>query len=129
MTTTFDRVAALVRETLSLGDDQEIRPEQLLFYDLGFTSLDLLDLLYRIEEQTGIVVAEGTIYRLARGDLDDAAFADRSVLTPLGRERLMALLDDTPRAVFPERIETASLPRFCTVGALARLLDHLKAAG
>lgn len=129
MTTTFDRVAALVRDTLSLGDDQEIRPEQLLFYDLGFTSLDLLDLLYRIEEELGIVVAEGTIYRLARGDLDDAAFADKSVLTPVGRERLMALLDDTPRPVFPERIEAASLPRYCTVGALARLLDHLEAAG
>jgi len=129
MTTTFDRVAALVRDTLSLGDDQPIRPEQLLFYDLGFTSLDLLDLLYRIEDQLGIVVAEGTIYRLARGELDDAAFADKTVLTPVGRERLMALLDDTPRAVFPERIEAASLPRYCTVGALARLIDQLQAAG
>ena len=129
MTTTFDRVAALVRDTLSLGDDQEIRPEQLLFYDLGFTSLDMLDLQYRIEEQLGIVVAEGTIYRLARGELDDAGFADKTVLTPVGRERLMALLDDTPRAVFPERIEAASLPRYCTVGALARLLDQLEAAG
>jgi acyl carrier protein len=129
MTTTFDRLAVLVRDTLSLGDDQDIRPEHLLFYDLGFTSLDLLDLLYRIEDQLGIAVADGTIYRLARGDLDDAAFATKSVLTPLGRERLMALLDDTPRAVFPERIETASLPRYCTVGALARLLDRLKAGG
>jgi acyl carrier protein len=129
MTTTFDRVAQLTRDTLSLGDDQEIRPGQLLFYDLGFTSLDLLDLLYRIEEELGIVVAEGTIYRLARGDLDDDAFAVKSVLTPVGRERLMALLDDTPPAVFPERIDAASLPRYCTVGALARLLDHLKAGG
>lgn len=129
MTTTFDRLAALVRATLSLDDDQEIRSEQLLFYDLGFTSLDLLDLLYRIEEELGIVVAEGTIYQMARGELADAEFAHKSVLTPLGRERLMALLGDTPRAVFPERIETAALPRFCTVGALARLLDQLKAAG
>jgi acyl carrier protein len=129
MTTTFDQLAALVRDTLSLGDDHEVRPDQLLFYDLGFTSLDLLDLLYRIEEVLGIAVAEGTIYRLARGDLDDAAFAEKNLLTPLGRERLMALLHDTPRAVFPERIEAAALPRFCTVGALARLLDHLKASG
>jgi acyl carrier protein len=129
MTTTFDRLAALVRDTLSLGDDQEVRSEQLLFYDLGFTSLDLLDLLYRIEDKFGIVVAEGTIYQLARGDLDDAAFAEKNVLTPAGRERLMALLHDTPHAVFPERIETAALPRFCTVGALARLLDHLEAKG
>lgn len=126
MTATFDRVAGLVRETLSLGGDVEVRPEQLLFYDLEFTSLDLLDLLFRIEEQMGISVVEGTIYRLAKGDLDDAAFAHKSVLTPLGRERLMALLSDTPREIFPERIEVASLPRYVTVGALARLLDHLK---
>ena len=128
MTATFDRLAVLVRETLSLGTDVDIRPEQLLFYDLEFTSLDLLDLLFRIEEQLGISVVEGTIYRLAKGDLDDAAFAHKSVLTPLGRERLMALLSDTPREIFPERIEVASLPRYVTVGALARLLDHLEAA-
>ena len=40
----------------------------------------------------------------------------------------MALLADTPRELFPERIETASLPRYVTVGALARLLDHLAGA-
>jgi acyl carrier protein len=128
MTTTFDAIAALVRETLSLGE-VEIRPEQLLFYDLAFTSLDLLDLLYRIEERIGVEIPEGTIYRLARGDLADDAFAQKSVLTPLGRERLMALLDDSPREIFPARIEVASLPRFCTVGAIARLVDHLRGGG
>ena len=126
--TTFEKLAGLVRETLSLGPDVDVRPEHLLFYDLGFTSLDLLDLLFRIEEKLGVAVVDGTIYRLARGDVDDAAFANKSVLTPLGRERLMALLSDTPPQVFPERIEVASLPRYVTVGALARLLDHLAAS-
>ncbi len=125
--TTFDSVAALVRETLSLGE-VEIRPEQLLFYDLAFTSLDLLDLLFRIEENLGITVAEGTIYRLARGDLPDEQFAEKGYLTPLGRERLMALLAETPPAVFPERIHVQTLPRYCSVGALVRLLDHLRPA-
>lgn len=123
--TTFDSIVSLVRETLSLGD-VEIRPEQLLFYDLEFTSLDLLDLLFRIEETLGIHVAEGTIYRLARGDTPDEQFADKGYLTPLGRDRLMALLDDTPRQVFPERIHTQSLPRYVTVGAIVRLVDHLR---
>jgi acyl carrier protein len=122
---TFDSVAALVRETLSLGQ-VEVRPEQLLFYDLAFTSLDLLDLLFRIEETMGIAIAEGTIYRLARGDLPDEQFADRGYLTALGRERLMALLVDTPPAVFPERIHVQSLPRYCSVGDIVRLLDHLR---
>jgi len=123
--TTFDQLAALIRETLSLGD-VEIKPEQLLFYDLEFTSLDLLDLLFRIDETMKINVAEGTIYRLARGDVPDEQFADKGYLTPLGRERLMALLSDSPANIFPERIHTQSLPRYVTVGALVRLLDNLR---
>ena len=123
--TTFESLAALVRETLSLGD-VEIRADQLLFYDLEFTSLDLLDLLFRIEETLGITVAEGTIYQLARGDLPDAQFADKGYLTGEGRAQLAALLSDTPANVFPERIHVQSLPRYCTVGALVRLLDHLR---
>ena len=122
---TFDSVAALVRETLSLGE-VAIRPEQLLFYDLEFTSLDLLDLLFRIEETLGTQIAEGTIYRLARGDTPDEQFADKGYLTPLGRERLMALLADSPATIFPERIHTQSLPCYVTVGAIVRLVDHLR---
>lgn len=123
--TTFDQLAALIRETLSLGE-VEIRPEQLLFYDLEFTSLDLLDLLFRIDETMKINVAEGTIYALARGDVPDDAFAHKGYLTPLGRDRLMALLSDSPPTIFPDRIHTQSLPRYVTVGALVRLLDHLR---
>jgi acyl carrier protein len=123
--TTFDALAALVRETLSLGE-VEIRGDQLLFYDLEFTSLDLLDLLFRIEETLGVAVPEGTIYRLARGELPDDQFADKGYLTAAGRAQLMAMLGDTPPAVFPERIHVQSLPRYCTVGALVRLIDHLR---
>jgi acyl carrier protein len=124
---TFDQLAALIRETLSLGD-VDIKPESLLFYDLEFTSLDLLDLLFRIDETMKINVAEGTIYRLARGDVPEDEFATKGYLTPLGRERLMALLSDSPPTIFPERIHTQSLPRYVTVGALVRLLDHLRGA-
>lgn len=121
----FEPVAALVRETLSLGE-VEIRPEQLLFYDLEFTSLDLLDLLFRIEESLGVPIPEGTIYKLARGDTPDDQFSDKGYLTPLGRERLLALLADSPPSIFPERIHVQALPRYITVGALVRLVDQLK---
>jgi acyl carrier protein len=124
--TTLDDLTKLIRETLASGEI-EIRADQLLFYDLDFTSLDLLDLLFRIEEELGVHIAEGTIYRLAKGELADELFADKNYLTVLGREQLMALLADTPAPIFPERIHTQSLPRFCTVGALVRLIDSLRA--
>jgi acyl carrier protein len=126
---TIDAVARLVRDTLGLPAETEVRGDQLLFYDLAFTSLDLLDLLYRVEEEFAIAIPEGTLYGLARGELDDAAFADKGHLTPLGRERLMALLADTPAPVFPEKIHVQTLPRYCTVAAIARLVDHKRAGG
>jgi acyl carrier protein len=117
-------VVTLVRQTLAVPESEPISPQQLFFYDLGFTSMDLLDLLFRIEQHFEIQIPEGTIYQLARGDLDEAEFAVDAVLTEAGRLRLMALLYDTPKELFPPRIHATTLPRFCTVGAIVRLVDH-----
>jgi acyl carrier protein len=120
----FEEVASLVRETLALADDEPVSPEQLFFYDLDFTSMDLLDLLFRIEQRFGILIPEGTLYQMARGELSESDFAHDAVLTPEGRKRLMALLYDSPPEIFPERIHATTLPRYCTVGAIARLVDY-----
>jgi acyl carrier protein len=121
---TLSEVVTLVRQTLAVPESEPISPQQLFFYDLGFTSMDLLDLLFRIEQHFEIQIPEGTIYQLARGDLDEAEFAVDAVLTEAGRLRLMALLYDTPKELFPPRIHATTLPRFCTVGAIVRLVDH-----
>jgi len=121
---THAEVVTLVRQTLALPESELIAPQQLFFYDLGFTSMDLLDLLFRIEQHFHIEIPEGTIYHLARGDLNEAEFAEDAVLTEVGRQRLMSLLYDTPKELFPARIHATTLPRFCTVGAITRLVDH-----
>ena len=121
---TIAEVTTLVRQTLALPDSEPISPQQLFFYDLGFTSMDLLDLLFRVEQHFEIEIPEGTIYHLARGDLQEAEFAEDAVLTDAGRSLLKALLYDTPEELFPPRIHATTLPRFCTVGAIVRLVDH-----
>lgn len=117
-------VATLVRQTLALPESEPISSQQLFFYDLGFTSMDLLDLLFRLEQHFQIEIPEGTIYHLARGDVAEAEFAEDAVLTEAGRQRLMTLLYDTPEELFPPRIHATTLPRFCTVGAITRLVEH-----
>ncbi len=121
---TAAEVATLVRQTLALPESEPIQPQQLFFYDLGFTSMDLLDLLFRVEQHFQIEIPEGTIYHLARGDLAEVEFAEDAVLTAAGRQRLMTMLYDTPKELFPPRIHATTLPRFCTVGAITRLVDH-----
>jgi acyl carrier protein len=127
--TTTDIVLELVRDTLGAPADVVIAPDQLLFYDLGFTSMDLLDLIFRLEERFAIAIPEGTILRLAQGDLSDAELAVNGHLTPAGRARLMALLHDSPPAIFPEAIHVQTLPRYCTVAAFIRLVEHELARG
>ena len=121
---TFEQVAALVRKTLALPEAEPIEPQQLFFYDLGFTSMDLLDLLFRIEQHFEISIPEGTIYQLARGEMPESEFATDAVLTEAGRGRLLALLHDSPPEIFPARIHATTLPRYCTVASFVRLVDH-----
>lgn len=121
---TFEQVAALVRKTLALQESEPLEPKQLFFYDLGFTSMDFLDLLFRIEQHFQISIPEGTIYHLARGEMPEGEFATDGVLSEAGRQRLMAMLYDTPPEIFPARIHATTLPRYCTVGAFVRLVDH-----
>lgn len=121
---TFAQVATLVRKTLALPESEPIEPKQLFFYDLGFTSMDLLDLLFRIEQHFQISIPEGTIYHLARGEMPEGEFATDGVLSESGRQRLMTMLHDTPPEIFPARIHATTLPRYCTVGAFVRLVDH-----
>ena len=126
---TFEQVAALTRTTLALHESEPIEPQQLFFYDLGFTSMDLLDLLFRIEQHFQISIPEGTIYHLARGEMPEGEFATDGVLSEPGRQRLMAMLYDTPPEIFPARIHATTLPRYCTVGAFVRLVDHKLGTG
>lgn len=120
---TSDRVIELVRQTLALGTDQAIKPTDLLFYDLDFTSMDLLDFLFRIEQEFTVEIPEGTLYRLARGELADVEFCDGGTLTKDGRAALMQLLSDTPPNLFPDNIHKQTLPKYCTVAAFIRLVD------
>ncbi len=125
----LQRVAELVRQTLALPESEPITPEQLLFYDLGFTSMDLLDLLFRIEQHFQIRIPEGTIYQLARGEMPEGDFAHEGVLSEVGRRKLMELLHDSPAEIFPARIHASTLPRYCTVAAFVRLVEHKLANG
>jgi hypothetical protein len=86
--------------------------------------MDLLDLLFRVEDHFGVTVERETLQILAQGDLPEEDFAADGFLTAAGRRQLMALLDDSPAEIFPERIHLDTLPRYCTVAAIARLVRH-----
>ena len=119
-----DKMIELIKETKNYIDDEEVNGEDLLFYDHGFTSMDMLDLLFQMEQCYEIRIPEGTIYSLARGDMPDDQFSDNGYLTDRGREQLMKLLYDTPENIFAQKIHKSALPLYCTVDAMIRLVEH-----
>lgn len=124
--TTTEAILRIVRETLALAEDELVSPEHLLFYDLQFTSMDLVDFLFRVEDELGVPITEDTIYEQARGDLHDADFCSDGVLSEAGRERLMKLLPETPPQLFPAEIGAQTLPRYCTIASVARLVENAR---
>ncbi len=123
---TCETLVRIIRDTLALSESELVATDQLLFYDLGFTSMDLVDFLFRIEDELQVQISEETISTLARESMDESEFARDGTLTPAGRECLMQLLSDTPRDCFPEVIELQTLPRYCTVAAVARIVDRMR---
>jgi acyl carrier protein len=77
---TIDRIAALMRRDLKLGDDVVITPTTPLFGgDFDLDSLDVLLLVTSIEKEFGIKVADGAIGREAFKDVATlATFVERA---------------------------------------------------
>lgn len=117
-----------VRRVLNLESDAPLHPAQLVFEDLGLDSLDLVELIYRLERRFSISIEPGTLVRLARGDIAETDFFDDVFLSALGRARVRELLHDTPPERFPAEIHRSTIPLYATIGALARVVHRLLAA-
>ncbi|MCL1918320.1 MAG: acyl carrier protein [Peptococcaceae bacterium] len=59
----LDKVIALIRDHLNL-QDMDITGETQLVFDLGLTSVDLLDMCGALENELGVVVNEDKIVRM-----------------------------------------------------------------
>lgn len=121
-----DITAGIIEDVrTTLGITVEVEPASLMFYELDFSSMDLLDLFFLIEERFEVQLSynDALLAQLV-GDGDASDCVIDGYLTDAARERLIGLLPDTPANLFPARVPAASLYRLCTVGALARLVEH-----
>lgn len=99
------RVKRAIEDTLALEPDRaaKLAPSTNLVDDLGAESLDFLDLLFRLEDEFGIVLPQREFQDAERLGLSesDLAAAD-GTLTPVALERLRALLPGAdPRRLAP----------------------------
>ena len=57
----FEKVQAILAKQLRIDDPSIIKPESLISKDLGADSLDILQLLMKIEDEYGIVIPDETL--------------------------------------------------------------------
>src|SRR3712207_8084545 len=88
-------VREAVVEALALDDD-EVTPESTLMDDLGAESIDLLDILFRIEKSTGVKIEASDLGDYIQGGIPDDEFSDDDeVITEKGAEHLAKVMPQT----------------------------------
>ncbi|MBV9193793.1 MAG: hypothetical protein JO168_06565 [Solirubrobacterales bacterium] len=87
-----ESVKEAVTEALALDDD-EVTMESTLMNDLGAESIDLLDILFRIEKSTGVKIEASDLGDYIQGGIPDDEFSDDSeVITAKGAEHLAKIM-------------------------------------
>jgi acyl carrier protein len=88
-------VKEAVVEALALDDD-EVTPDSTLMDDLGAESIDLLDILFRIEKSTGVKIEASDLGDYIQGGIPDDEFSDDSeIITEKGAQQLNKVMPQT----------------------------------
>lgn len=86
-------VRTAVADALALDED-EVTADATLLDELGAESIDLLDILFRLERATGVKVQAADLAAHVQGGIPDEEFGDEAadVVTPRGMAHLVTVM-------------------------------------
>lgn len=117
----FPKVAQVIADALGC-DVQDVKPQVPLIEGLDAESIDFLDLVFRLERAFGVKIPRGKIVEDARGDLPEAEFEQRGIVTEAGLARLRTFLSEVPDGRFKRPLKVADIPRLFTAETFAKLV-------
>src|ERR1700677_1669320 len=80
-------------------DEDEVTPDSTLMDDLGAESIDLLDILFRIQKSTGVKIEASDLGDYMQGGIPDDEFSDDDqVITAVGAAQLHKVMPQTDPA-------------------------------
>lgn len=119
-------VKEAVVEALALDDD-EVTPDSTLMDDLGAESIDLLDILFRIEKSTGVKIEASDLGDYMQGGIPDDEFSDdNEVITEKGAQHLKTVM---PQVDPDELAGSLKAEEVITLFTVQNLVDMVKARG
>jgi acyl carrier protein len=121
----IDAVYPKVAETMAdaLGCDvEDIKPKVSLIEGLDAESIDFLDMVFRLERAFKIKIPRGKIVENARGDLPEAEFEQKGIVTDKGLAQLKSYLSEVPAERFKTPLKAADIPRLFTPETFCKLV-------
>jgi acyl carrier protein len=121
----IDTVYPKVAETMAdaLGCDvEDIKPKVSLIEGLDAESIDFLDMVFRLERAFKVKIPRGKIVENARGDLPEAEFEQKGIVTEKGLAQLREFLSEVPAERFRTPLKAADIPRLFTPETFCKLV-------
>jgi acyl carrier protein len=115
----LDLVREAVADALGL-DEEEVTPDATIVSDLGAESIDLLDILFRIERKSGVKVQAGDLGDAIQGDIPDEEFGDESeIVTAVGLAHMKTVMPQIDTETLAGKLHAEQVMSLFTVENLA----------
>jgi acyl carrier protein len=129
---TSEEIHSAVQESIvgALGvDDDEVTPNATLLGELGAESIDLLDILFRLERKLGIKIQASDLGAYVQGGIPDEEFGDANgIVNPVGLTQLKKVMPQIDTNALAGKLEAGKVMSLFTVQNLEGLVAERAAA-
>jgi acyl carrier protein len=123
----FPTVAKTIADALGT-DVGQVKLDVSLIEGLDAESIDFLDLVFRLERAFKIKIPRGKIVEEARGEMSEAEFEQKGIVTEAGVRRLKTFLSEVPEDRFPAPLKVADIPRLFTAETFCKMVVRAQRA-
>jgi len=120
----YDKVQSTLVDALGV-DEEDVTPDATLFKDLGAESIDLLDIVFRLERNFGIKIPRGELFP---ENVSDPELTQDGKLTPRGLVEMQERLPFADLSTFSANPEVDKLLDLYTVDMLVQYVSSKLAA-
>ena len=125
----YSAVQSAVSEALSVDED-EVTPDATLLGDLGAESIDLLDILFRLERKAGVKIQASDLAAHVQGGIPDEEFGDENgIITPKGMAQLKKVMPQLDADAMAGKLEAEKVMSLFTVQNLVDLVAQRSGEG
>ena len=127
-TDTLSAVQEAVVGALGVSEE-EAAPDATLMDDLGAESIDLLDILFRIERSTGVKIQASDLSEYMQGGIPDDEFAENEIITEKGLEQLKKVMPQIDEDSLRGNLHAENVIKHFTVQNLADMVAQRGGSG